>query len=273
VIATRSQGSGPAVLWIHGYTMDSTTWLPLWELLPGWRHVGVDLPGHGRSGPVPAGMTLPQLAAAIADIARAEAARSMVALSFGSLAAVQLAVDHPDVLTRLVLAAPTLAGSRPEPLAKRRYQELVMLKRLAGTGEALVDLWMRSPPDIFRGTERHPRLRAQLRSVIARHAWQELEDGAMQTLTAGRHTPAGLRRIKARTLVVTGSEDMPAFAENARLLCDLVGDCRQLTVDRAGHLPLLERPETVAPAIADHLSRDLQACPPAGDTAKEEAAR
>jgi pimeloyl-ACP methyl ester carboxylesterase len=254
VIATRSAGSGPAVLWIHGYTMDSTTWPPLWELLPGWRHVGVDLPGHGGSDPMPAGMTLPRLATAIADIARSEGARRMVALSFGSLAAVQLAVDHPDLLDRLVIAAPTLGGSRPEPLAKRRYQELVLLKRLAGTGEALVDLWMRSPPDIFRGTERHPRLRAQLRSVIARHAWRELESGAMQTLTACRHTPAELRRIKARTLVVTGDEDMPVFVDNARLLCELVQGCRRLTVGRAGHLPLLERPETVAPAIADHLS-------------------
>jgi len=253
-MATRSAGSGPPVLWIHGYTMDSSTWAPLWELLPGWRHVGVDLPGHGGSGPMPAGMTLPQLAAAIADIARAEGARRMVALSFGSLAAVQLAVDYPGLIDRLVLAAPTLGGSRPEPLARRRYQELMMLRRLAGTGDALVDLWMRSPPDIFRGTEGHPRLRAELRSVIARHAWRELENGAMQTLTAGRHTPAELRRITARTLVVTGREDMPAFVDNARLLGELVGDCRRLTVDRAGHLPLLERPEAVAPAIADHLT-------------------
>lgn len=254
MIATRSHGRGPAVLWIHGYTMDSSTWWPLWELLPGWRHVGVDLPGHGGSGPVPAGMTLPQLGAAIADIARAEEARRVVALSFGSLAAVQLAVDHPNLLDRLVLAAPTLAGARPDPLARQRYQELVMLKRLAGTGKALVDLWMRSPPDIFLGTERHPRLREQLRSVIARHTWRELDDGSMQSLTSGRHTPAELRRIKARTLVVTGRQDLPVFVDNARLLGEVVEGCRQLTVDRAGHLPLLERPEAVAPAIAGHLS-------------------
>ena len=254
MIATRSCGRGPAVLWIHGYTMDSSTWRPLWELLPGWRHVGIDLPGHGGSGPVPTGMTLPQLGAAIADIARAEGARRVVALSFGSLAAVQLAVDRPDLLDRLVLAAPTLAGAQPDVLARRRYQELVMLKRLAGGGEALVDLWMRSPPDIFLGTERHPRLRAQLRSVIARHSWRELDDGAMATLTAGRHTPAELRRIRARTLVLTGREDLPVFVDNARLLGELVEGCRRLTVERAGHLSLLERPETVAPVIADHLS-------------------
>ncbi len=254
MIATRTWGSGPTVLWVHGYTMDSSTWRPLWELLPGWRHVGIDLPGHGGSDPMPAGTRLRQLAAVIADIARGEGARRMVALSFGSLAAVQLGADYPDLLDRLVLGAPTLAGSRAEPLAKQRYQELVLLKHLVGTGEAMTDLWMRSPPDIFRGTERHPRLRAQLHSVIARHAWSELEDGAMQTLTAGRHTSADLRRIRARTLVVTGREDMPVFADNARMLCELVRACRWLTVESAGHLALLEQPAAVAPAIAGHLA-------------------
>src|SRR4029077_8416311 len=61
-LGTRSTGSGPTVLWIHGYTLDSSLWADLWQRLPGYRHIGVDLPGHGSSGPVPAGLTLPALA-------------------------------------------------------------------------------------------------------------------------------------------------------------------------------------------------------------------
>ena len=51
--AVRTAGtplSGPAVVWIHGYTMDSSTWEELWALLPGWFHIGVDLLGHGGQG-------------------------------------------------------------------------------------------------------------------------------------------------------------------------------------------------------------------------------
>jgi pimeloyl-ACP methyl ester carboxylesterase len=33
----QEAGRGPAVLWIHGYTMDSSVWAELWERLPGWR--------------------------------------------------------------------------------------------------------------------------------------------------------------------------------------------------------------------------------------------
>ena len=252
-LALTEYGSGPAVLWIHGYTMDSSTWQPLWDLLPGRRHIGVDLPGHGGSGPFEPGLTLPRLADRLADTARAVGARQLVALSFGSTGALQLAIQEPDLIDRLVIAAPTPAGTANEPSAKRRYQQLALLHRLTGPGEHLADLWMQSPPDIFRGTERHPELRRRLRATVARHPWSELGSGAMDTLTSHRHTRAELRRITARTLAVVGAQDMPAFVSNAELLSDTLPDCRTLTVPDAGHLPLLERPEAVAAAIAEHL--------------------
>lgn len=253
-LATVSQGTGPAVLWLHGYTMDSTTWAPLWRLLPGFRHIGVDLPGHGASGPIPAGLTLPALAARIAHLARAEDAPSMVALSYGSSVALQVAMDQPDVTERLVLAAPTLAGAPPDPHARRRYQQLALAKPLTGPGEQLADLWMASPPDIFKGTERHPALRTALRDVIRKHAWAELDDGSMNTLTAHHHSRADLRRITAHTLVVIGDEDMPTFRRNAEWLAQDVADCEVLSLPETGHLPLLERPDEVAGAVAKHLS-------------------
>ncbi|WBP87621.1 alpha/beta fold hydrolase [Kitasatospora cathayae] len=247
-------GSGPAVLWIHGYTMDSTTWQPLWDRLPGYTHIGVDLPGHGGSAPLSPGLTLPALAGQLADVLKETGARSVVALSFGSMSALQLAIQEPSSLDRLVLAAPTLAGTPNEDSARVRYQQLAMLYRMVGPGEQLADLWMQSPPDIFTGTQRHPALRAALREVVARHSWAELGNRAMDTLTAHRHTPEDLRRITARALVVLGDEDMPAFVRNAELLRDTVPDCRLETLKETGHLPLLERPEACAELIAAHLS-------------------
>ncbi|MDI2130075.1 alpha/beta fold hydrolase [Yinghuangia seranimata] len=250
----RTHGTGPAVLWIHGYTMDSSTWRPLWDLLPGHRHLGVDLPGHGASGPLAYGTTLPALAARLAELADDEDAVRVVALSFGSLAALQLAADHPDSVERLVLAAPTVAGAPPDLHAARRYRELELLYRMTGRSEAMTDLWMTSPPDIFRGTERHPALRAELRTVVNRHRWTELADGAMTFLTAHRHTDTDLGRITARTLVLVGDDDMPQFTANGQRLREVLPDCRLETVPEAGHLPLLERPGDVAPLLAAHLA-------------------
>ncbi len=250
----ETAGQGPAVLWIHGYTMDSSLWRPLWQLLPGFRHVGVDLPGHGRSGPLRPGLTLPDLAARLARLAQQQQARAVVAISFGSCVALQLALARPRLIDRLAVGAPTIAGAPAAPGTARRNAELALLCRMAGPGAHLTQLWMTSPPDIFRGTEHHPELRARIRGVIDRHQWGELSTGAMRSLVACRQTDQDLARIAAATLVFTGSADMPAFAANAQRLAATIPRCRTVTVPEAGHLCLLERPQEVAGSLRAHLA-------------------
>jgi 3-oxoadipate enol-lactonase len=250
----ETAGQGPAVLWIHGYTMDSTLWRPLWQLLPGFRHIGVDLPGHGQSGPLRPGTTLPDLTERLAQLAQAHQARSVVALSLGSCVALQLAMTWPAIIDRLAVAAPTIAGATAAPGTARRNAELTMLCQLTGPGAHLTELWMTSPPDIFRGTERHPELRARLRVVIDRHSWSELSTGAMRSLTCLTHTDEDLARITATTIVFAGDADMPTFAANAGRLEATIPRCRVVTVPEAGHLCLLERPETVAASLRAHLA-------------------
>lgn len=257
----RAAGSGPAVLWIHGYTMDSSIWTELWELLPGWRHIGVDLPGHGESPPLTPGLTLAGLAAQVADVAKATGARRVVGLSLGSCVALQLAADHPDLVSRLIVGAPTIAGAPSEPGTAERHRELRVLRRMAPViskrippSELLADLWMQSPPDIFRGTEAHPELRKRLREVIVSHRWEELATGALGSVAAAIHTDEDLRRITAATLVFCGDEDMPTFIANTGRLGRVLPDCRAEQVKNAGHLCLLERPADVSAALAAHLA-------------------
>jgi len=67
------------------------------------------------------------------------------------------------------------------------------------------------------------------------------------------HTDADLARITARTLVVTGTEDMPVFCGDAERLRRTVPRVRLLLLPEAGHLVLIERPDEVAGALAAHL--------------------
>jgi pimeloyl-ACP methyl ester carboxylesterase len=253
-IHVETTGSGPAVLWIHGYTMDSTVWQPLWQLLPGFRHIGIDLPGHGRSGALSRDDTLPAVTSRIAEIAQAEQARRVVALSFGSCVALQLAAVCPDLVTRLAVGAPTIAGASSAAGAADREMQLALLHRIAGPGPHMTKLWMTSPPDIFLGTEQRPEVREQLRQVIDRHTWAPLASGSMRSLAAHVHTDAALSRIGAATLVLTGDQDMPAFFANASRLAAVLPRCTLLTVPKAGHLCLLERPDVVAGPLLAHLS-------------------
>jgi pimeloyl-ACP methyl ester carboxylesterase len=177
----------------------------------------------------------------------------------GSTLALQLAMDEPATVRRLVLGAPTISGRPAEHGVDDRYRQLTLIRRMgraAGLDDVqghLADLWMRSPPDIFKGTLKHPSLREALRAVILRHRWDELANGAMRALTAHRQSAGDLSRITAATLVVCGDEDMPTFVDNARVLEKAVPDCRLVNLPAAGHLCLLERPHDVAAAIDDHL--------------------
>jgi pimeloyl-ACP methyl ester carboxylesterase len=254
-LATHRAGTGPAVLWLHGYTMDSTIWRPLWERLPGWCHIGVDLPGHGASPPLARDVTLAGLAADIASLARSEQASRVVALSFGTMIALQLAIDHRDAVRALVVGAPTVAGAPTEPGTDVRYRELHRIYRTVGAGPHMTDVWMRSPPDIFRHIQDHPHARDALRETINRHSWQELATGAMHSLTRARQPASVLCTIEAAILVLVGDADMATFRDNASLLDGVIPDCRTHTIAGAGHLCLLERPDKVAPRIAEHLLR------------------
>jgi pimeloyl-ACP methyl ester carboxylesterase len=237
--------------------MDSSLWAELRGKLPGFRHIGVDLPGHGGSPPSAPGTTLPQLAASVADVARAENAHRVVALSFGSLVALQLAIDEPTRVTHLALGAATIGGTPATADIRRRYAELATLHRITGPGEALTDRWMTSPPDIFRGTEDHPELRARIRNAVLRHRWTELADGSFRAINAHRHDATALAKIAADTLVLLGSQDMPAYEANTATLCRTLPRCRAEPMSGAGHLCLLEQPTVAARLLAKHLDQDM----------------
>jgi 2-succinyl-6-hydroxy-2,4-cyclohexadiene-1-carboxylate synthase len=241
------------VLWFHGYAMSSRVWEELWALLPGWRHVGIDLPGHGASRPVSTGEDLRSLARTIGEIAAEQDVRHLVALSFGTLVALQVAIQYPRSFASVVLAAPALAGGPHDPEIEVRYEQLAHLYHAYGAGPHLAALWMRSPPDTFKGAERRPILWQRLFSLAAAHSWAELEVGSMLSLTGPPQSRRELRRVQAAVLVVVGEHELPTFRTCGELLLDWLPACAWTELPDAGHLCLLEAPGEAASLLASQL--------------------
>jgi pimeloyl-ACP methyl ester carboxylesterase len=248
-------GEGEGVLWFHGYTMDASVFAEVWAELPGWRHIGVDLPGHGDSRPVDDHDDLLGLAETMAEVARRLGVRHLVGLSFGTLVALQVAATRPEAFSTLVLAAPGLAGAATDPAVERRYVELALLYRHAGPGRHMTELWMGSPPDIFRHALGRPALAARLAAVIDGHSWRELDTFSMRRLTTGRQDGAVLERVRAATLVLVGEHELPAHRACAATIATGIPRCVTRVLPGAGHLALLEDPERAAGHIAEHLMR------------------
>lgn len=253
IVARVTPPPGERVLWIHGYTLDSSTWRSLWQRLPGWQHIGIDLPGHGASAPLVAGMTLSDLGRMIGELALENDVRHVVGLSFGGMIALQVAIEFPEAFASLTLGAPGLAGGPEDPAARLRYPELIRLYRERGAGPWMTDLWMQWPPDLFKGAANHPALWQELVEVVNRHSWLEMRTLSMQQLRTQPQTEAALRRIQAATMVLVGEEEMPAFKHAARLIQRSIPTCRLAHLPATGHLCMLESVDMASPLIELHL--------------------
>jgi pimeloyl-ACP methyl ester carboxylesterase len=242
------------VMWIHGYTLDSGIWSRLWDLLPGWSHVGIDLPGHGGSPPLAPDEDLPALAERVGRLAVELGVRHLVALSFGTTLAIEIASRYPGMMQTLILGAPSLAGGPHDPDTRLQYRKLLQQHRQPRPGPHLRAIWMQDSSEIFRHARRWPELWQQLWETVGRHRWSELQDGSMQRLMSHHQDDALLQRITAETLLLVGEHEMPAFQACAAQIQAIVPRCRRVEIPAVGHLCLLEAPDTASTLIGAHLS-------------------
>lgn len=104
--AFHDHGNGAPLLLIHGVGMQSAAWTPQIETLSKThRIIAVDMPGHGRSAPLPKGSHLPDFVAWICDVVHTLdlGAVNVAGHSMGALIAAGLAITHPDLTLRVAL--------------------------------------------------------------------------------------------------------------------------------------------------------------------------
>jgi pimeloyl-ACP methyl ester carboxylesterase len=250
--ARVAPADGDAILWLHGYTLDSSSWSELWDLLPGWHHIGIDLPGHGSSLPLPSNEDLPALARRIGRRALDRDVKHIVALSFGTLLALQVAIEFPAAFRTVTLGAPALGGGPQDAEVGARYGELANLHRDRGFSSELRRLWMQSPPNIFKGAESNPELWARLWRIVGRHAWWELADQSYSRLSNHLQSKEDLQRVQAATLLLVGENELAPFKRCAELIRRAIPGCRREYVPVVGHLCMLENAAAVAGMLREH---------------------
>lgn len=119
-----SYGEGPAILFVHGWTCDTTVWAAqMAELANSYRVIALDLPGHGLSGSPANGQFTMDLYAKAVEAVRADAGAEEIVLvghSMGAPVISQYALNYPDRVAGLVavdggLSPPDPASMPPLP--------------------------------------------------------------------------------------------------------------------------------------------------------------
>jgi poly(3-hydroxyoctanoate) depolymerase len=240
-------GEGRPLLLINGIGANLEMLRPIVRWLGGREVVAFDLPGAGGSQrpshPLGMGAIARVVESLLDTLGLGEV--DVLGYSFGGGVAQELAYRAPDRVRRLVLCAttPGLGGLPPRPFpalllaSPARYYHAGLLRAIV--------------PRIAGGrTARDPggQLGAQAAARLSRppdplgYAYQLYAAAAWTSLP-------WLHRVAQRTLIVAGDDDPVIPVSNARLMAWRMPDARTLVVEGAGHLLLLDQPETVVPRI------------------------
>src|SRR5271170_504030 len=127
-------GKGPPLVFIHGLIGRWTHWVEqLTAFAPSHRVIAVDLPGFGDS-PLPArgGISVPIYARTVARLMEALElnAAAFVGHSMGGFTSVELAIEHPELVERLVLVSPAGLSTYNNPRDLRVVAQMRRFKRI-----------------------------------------------------------------------------------------------------------------------------------------------
>jgi 3-oxoadipate enol-lactonase len=245
-------GSGSTVVLLHGGNLDRRMWDP--QFLPlalDHRVIRYDLRGYGKSGPADAPFQHHEDLRALLGALGVRRA-SLVGLSGGGRIAIDFALAYPNMVDKLVLAAPGLSGwqfSRGDtafyPQARRARDRA----DTAGLGLA----WLGS--NYMLPAMEHPALVPQLREMAADNGknWMGLlRHGDLERAAA----PPALTRtteLRSPTLLVVGTRDVPDIQSIADTLTSHVRGLRRETFEGAGHMVNMEQPERFTSLVRSFL--------------------
>ena len=164
---------------------------------------------------------------------------SLCGVSLGGMVGLQLALDAPDRLERLVLVATTARFGEPEEW--RAKAALVRERGMEAVADDALERWL-TPRFANRD-----RFRTMQLDYDAEHYARGLE------AIGGFDVRDRLSDVGAPTLVLVGSADEATPPEDARLIADGIPDAALEVVPDAAHLPNLEQPEVVNTAVLRHL--------------------
>ncbi|HYC24672.1 MAG TPA: 3-oxoadipate enol-lactonase [Roseiarcus sp.] len=236
-----------AVVFINSLGTDFRIWGDVAEAIARQRRVILyDKRGHGLS-------THAQEVGAIADFSLDLAAlldrlnvetATIVGVSIGGLIAQELYRLRPDLVASLVLCdTGHKIGTRE--LFRARV-EAIEKDGIESIAEGIMQRWFSSE---YR--KNYPDMMAGWRAMLTRTPQRGYIAACLAIGEAD--LTEGAKAIRAPTLVIVGDEDGSTPPALAREMTALIPGAKLEIIQRAGHLPCIERPEVVCGLIEAHL--------------------
>ena len=271
-IAIRAAGNpdSPIVVFVHGLTLDMTTWLEQWsDLSIDLWCVMMDQRSHGRSDSAVSGdMSIRAMGRDVAAVLKAVAPSRpavLVGHSLGGMAILSMAEQHPELFGPSV-AGVVLIGTAASALVRGAMGSVAGLFSPSGLN-SLGDVMRRAdelrkafvsrPGDVGAALTRFTQFGPDAPHHIVDHV-VGLAQGASSEVWAdglAELMEMDLRKaamnVKVPALVVVGDHDRVTPPAAARALQKQLPEGRFVLIEGAGHMAMLERPNPVNLQIRD----------------------
>lgn len=245
------EGSGPALLFIHGIGASVTNWAPNIEYFKrGYRVIALDLPGFGKSDFADNDCTVEHFCRAILGLLEHLGVEnvSVIGNSLGGLIALYMTLEHLELVESLVLVDSAGAHGFPSLL------KAALRKLPAG--------WLK--PAILFSISRLPKYRwahrlagfevrneytgAMVDEALALRDRPDL-DSYLETYLKTARTALCTRlderlgEIEKPVLLVWGQKDIGVPLKVGQRMSTLIRDSYLVAIPDAAHVPMLDQPE------------------------------
>jgi 3-oxoadipate enol-lactonase len=246
----RDEGSGPAIVLIHGWTLDLDMWEPQVGALSGsYRLIRLDRRGYGLSSGTP---SLADDAADVQALCRHLGVRraAFVGISQGARILHRLAGAIPESICCLVFdGAPDMRPGGDLTAQDVPLSEYAAVLRNEGI-EAVRRSWAAHPLTRLRTQDRTAH--ELLSRMLGRYAGTDLTVPAAATQTS---TAPRLQDIHLPSLVLNGEFDLESRRLAGEALGKLLPRAQAQIIPGAGHLANLDQPQSYNEVLRHFLER------------------
>jgi 3-oxoadipate enol-lactonase len=247
-VNAAQSGKGPPLFLLHSLLSDRASFDGIApQLSQSFRVIVPELPGFGRSTTVEGGLAAvaDRMAEAVKDAAGGEAA-IVLGNGYGGFVALQMAIRHPGVAIKYILADSGAAFSEPGREAFRNMAAASKAKGLA----AITDVAMRRlfAPDF---QAQHPELMRDRREAFLKTDPQVFHDacGALAELDLRPE----LGKVTVPVLVLVGEHDEATPPPMSHELAAGLPNAYLEIIPGCAHVPQLQSPGKFLEAIGDFL--------------------
>jgi len=241
----RDEGAGPAVVFVHGWTLDLDMWDPQEPLAACLRLVRYDRRGFGlSSGEASTHGDVEDLRALISELALVKPL--LVGMSQGARVVLEFALRYPSHAGGLLLdgAPPCTQSDLPMAL----FRETARRDGI----DAFRRLWADHP--LTQLVTGEPAIHALRARMLARYRGTDLLSRDPEKLDA--LPEEALAQIRVPVRIVNGECDVDTRKHSGRTLHGALAESEILVVANAGHMPNLDAPDDYNRIVSEFTGRE-----------------